>query len=70
VPWLESDGKPFPADNHIAFTHWSKGGKDVAVQDTGKQVGVWQYCSAPSGEALEDFMLKYPYLDSPEPNAA
>ncbi len=31
------------------------------------QVGVWQYCSEVSGEALNDFMLDYPYLDSPEP---
>jgi hypothetical protein len=23
VPWLESDGKAFPKDQHIAFTHWS-----------------------------------------------
>jgi hypothetical protein len=35
----------------------------------GEQVGVWQYCSAPSGAALETFMKDYPYLDSPEPDA-
>jgi hypothetical protein len=68
VPWLESDGQAFPDDQHIAFTHWSIGGAD---QDPagGGQVGVWQYCSAVSGEALNDFMLKYPYMDSPEPNS-
>jgi hypothetical protein len=68
VPWLEEDGKSFPDGQHIAFTHWSIGGAD---QDpaSAKQVGVWQYCSAVSGEALNDFMLKYPYLDSPEPAA-
>jgi hypothetical protein len=68
VPWLESDGKSFPDGKHIAFTHWSIGG---AGQDasSAKQVGVWQFCSAVSGEALNDFMLKYPYLDSPEPQA-
>jgi hypothetical protein len=68
VPWLESDGKAFPDDQHIAFTHWSIGGSDQDVS-TAKQVGVWQYCSGVSGAALNDFMLKYPYLDSPEPNA-
>jgi hypothetical protein len=68
VPWLESDGKAFPDDQHIAFTHWSIGGSDQDVS-TAKQVGVWQYCSAVSGAALNDFMLEYPYLDSPEPNA-
>jgi hypothetical protein len=67
VPWLQSDGKPFPDGQHLAFTHWSIGGAD---QDPGgdKQVGVWQYCSAVSGEALNTFMLDYPYMDSPEPN--
>ncbi len=67
VPWLESDGEPFPDDQHIALTHWSVGGVGEAA--TGEQVGVWQYCSAPSGEALEQFMRDYPYLDSPEPDA-
>jgi hypothetical protein len=69
VPWLESDGKAFPKDQHIAFTHWSIGGAD---KDPGgdSQVGVWQYCSAVSGDALNSFMIKYPYLDSPEPGGA
>ena len=49
------------------MTHWSVGGEDAGE---GAQVGVWQYCSEVSGEALEDFMLEYPYTDSPEPNAA
>jgi hypothetical protein len=70
VPWLESDGKAFPDGKHIAFTHWSAGGADVAASgDTSKQVGVWQFCSAVSGEALSQFMIDYPYMDSPEPGA-
>jgi hypothetical protein len=32
-------------------------------------VGVFQYCSKPSGAALKTFMLDYPYTDSPEPDA-
>ena len=67
VPWTSEDGKPFPDDQHIAFTHWSKGGKDTSAEDTDKAVGVWQYCSEVSGKGLNDFMTKYPYLDSPEP---
>ena len=66
VPWLESDGEPFPDDQHVAMTHWSLGGEDA---QEGSQVGVWQYCSDVSGAALEDFMIKYPYTDSPEPSA-
>jgi hypothetical protein len=70
VPWLSTDenGKKFPDGQHIAITHWSAGG--TGDKATGKPVGVWQYCSAVSGEALKTFMLDYPYLDSPEPSAA
>jgi hypothetical protein len=67
VPWTQEDGPAFPKGQHIAYTHWSVGGAEAG--STGKQVGVWQYCSEPSGEALETFMLDYPYMDSPEPNA-
>ncbi|MBA3781568.1 MAG: DUF3105 domain-containing protein [Nocardioides sp.] len=66
VPWTKADGDAFPDDAHIAFTHWSAGGEGET--DPAKQKGIFQYCSAPSGEALEKFMLDYPYLDSPEPS--
>ena len=60
------DGDAFPDGQHIAFTHWSVGGDG---DPSGEQSGVWQYCSEPSGEALEQFMKDYPYTDSPEPDA-
>ncbi|MFC6154460.1 DUF3105 domain-containing protein [Nocardioides yefusunii] len=66
VPWTKADGEAFPKDQHVAFTHWSKGGQDNTDIKT---VGVWQYCSEPSGAALEKFMKDYPYMDSPEPEA-
>jgi len=66
VPWTSEDGDPFPDDQHIAMTHWSIGGDG---DPSGEQTGVWQYCSEPSGEALEQFMNDYPYTDSPEPDA-
>ncbi len=65
VPWTSEDGAAFPGDQHVALTHWSIGG--ATETDPEKQVGAFQYCSAPSGAALEEFMEKYPYLDSPEP---
>ncbi|MCW2835532.1 MAG: hypothetical protein JWN68_3485 [Nocardioides sp.] len=68
APWTSEDGEPFPGGEHVALTHWSVGGAGETAPD--KQVGVFQYCSAPSGAALDDFMKKYPYLDSPEPGAA
>jgi hypothetical protein len=58
VPWTDEDGEDFPDGQHIAFTHWT----------AEPQEGVWQYCSEPSGEALQDFMKKYPFTNSPEPN--
>ena len=67
VPWTSEDGKEFPDGQHVALTHWSVGG--AGTTDPEKQVGVWQYCEAPSGAALEKFMVDYPYMDSPEPNA-
>jgi hypothetical protein len=65
VPWTSEDGDPFPSGQHVAMTHWSVGG--VEAGEGGEQVGVFQYCAAPSGEALEEFMEQYPYMDSPEP---
>jgi uncharacterized protein DUF3105 len=70
APWTSDDEKEsgkFPDGQHIAITHWSAGG--AGETDTAKQKGVWQYCSEFSGEALDDFMIEYPYLDSPEPDA-
>jgi len=66
APWTSEDEKEsgkFPDGQHIAFSHWSMGEGDGA-----EQVGVFQYCSEPSGAALEKFMLDYPYTDSPEPD--
>lgn len=67
APWLSTDGDPFPDGQDIALTHWSVGGVGEDAKD--KQMGIWQYCSAPSGAALEAFMTAYPYMDSPEPGA-
>lgn len=67
APWTEDDGPDFPEGQRVAFTHWSVGG--TGPDATGEQVGAWQYCSTPSGEALESFMDTYPYTDSPEPDA-
>jgi hypothetical protein len=64
APWTADDekehGGKFPEGQNIALTHW-KGGDEPQ--------GIWQYCSEPSGAALEQFMKDYPYTDSPEPDA-
>ncbi|WP_299051123.1 DUF3105 domain-containing protein [uncultured Nocardioides sp.] len=73
VPWTSEDGDPFPDGQHIAMTRWSAGNNPTAVEDgiieEGAQTGIWQYCSEPSGAALDSFMTEFPYTDSPEPNA-
>jgi hypothetical protein len=65
APWTEEDGPPFPDGAHIALTHWSLGDSE----DPDKTAGVWKYCDKPSGEVVAEFVEKYPYTDSPEPNA-
>ena len=65
APWTEKDGKAFPDGAHVALTHWSLGEKP----EDNKQEGVWQYCAAPSGEVVAQFVKDYPYSDSPEPGA-
>jgi len=67
VPWTKDDGKAFPSGQHVALTHWAS--KSEEKDDKNKdQVGVWQYCSEVSGAALKQFMLDYPYTNSPEPD--
>ena len=50
-----------------ASTSPSRTGRPAATARPTGSRGIWQYCSEPSGEALEDFMKDYPYTDSPEP---
>jgi hypothetical protein len=66
APWTEDDGDPFPDDASVALTHWSMGGTHGNPEG---QVGVWQYCTDVSGEAVDRFVADYPYTDSPEPGA-
>ena len=66
APWTAEDGAPFPEGTHLALTHWSVGGDANA---SGDHQGIWQYCEAPSGEVVRDFVAEYPRTDSPEPNA-
>ncbi|ROR91547.1 DUF3105 domain-containing protein [Nocardioides aurantiacus] len=60
APWTAEDGGGFPEGKHVALTHWT-GPED--------QLGVTQYCGAPSGAVLGKFMKTYPATSAPEPNA-
>ncbi len=48
----------FPAGKQIGISHW------------GKDNGYRRLCGSVSGEVIKSFVEKYPYTDSPEPNAA
>lgn len=70
APWKADDvaeSGAFPEGSHVAISHWSIGGAEAV--NLSQQAGVVQYCSEPSGAALESFMETYPYADSPEPMA-
>jgi uncharacterized protein DUF3105 len=63
APFKESEGKPWPDGKNVAFSHWSG---NTAGQTTA--FGHRQFCSSVSGEALQQFMDKYPASDAQEPN--
>ncbi|KWX02352.1 putative membrane protein [Carbonactinospora thermoautotrophica] len=48
----------FPAGKHVAMSRWTS------------KNGVRQLCGKVSGEAIAEFMKKYPQADAPEPNGA
>lgn len=62
APWTKADGAAFPAGKHLAITHWT-GGKEK------DQRGVWEFCGAPSGKAVQKFLKAYPASNAVEPLA-
>lgn len=66
APWNDADGAGFPAGRNVVLAHWYA--DPSAPADIAKQNGIRQACSVVSGAAVKDFMAKYPYTDSPEPN--
>ena len=68
APWAESDGGPFPDGRNIVLTRWTVDPNDPS--DPTMQFGVRQACEQVSGQAIKDFMAKYPVQNSPEANGA
>ncbi len=71
APWTEEDGqgRPIPDGKHIALTHWSIHQPEYDESVFSEQPASWGeslYCDTFSGEALDDFMKRFPYDDSPE----
>jgi hypothetical protein len=63
APFTESDGKPWPEGKTVAFSHWSGNAAGATTA-----FGHRQFCGSVSGEALQQFMDKYPAADAQEPN--
>ena len=68
APWSDADGGPFPEGKNVVLAHWTADPEDTS--DSPQQLGVRQTCAQVSGQAIKDFMARYPYTSAPEPNAA
>ncbi|MEU8225988.1 DUF3105 domain-containing protein [Kribbella sp. NPDC048915] len=62
APFRPDEGAPWPDGKKLAFAHWS--GPDSSQKSFGHR----QFCGSVSGEALKQFMEKYPATDAQEPN--
>jgi hypothetical protein len=62
APFKQDEGKAWPEGKNLAFAHWSAPGADQ------KSFAHRQFCGSVSGEALKQFMEKYPAADAQEPN--
>ncbi|MEU4393430.1 DUF3105 domain-containing protein [Kribbella sp. NPDC023855] len=63
APFRSGDGAAWPAGKNIAFSHWSGN-----TQGQTTAFGHRQFCGSVSGEALKQFIEKYPATDAQEPN--
>ncbi len=68
APWDAADGSAFPEGKNVVLARWTADPNNPS--DTATQRGVEQACGAVSGQAIADFMAKYPAASSPEPNGA
>jgi len=71
APWKTGDqpgddGGSFPEGTRFIMVRWVANPDDPG--NTAEQYGVRQACGELSGEALEQFMVRYPQPSSPEPN--
>ena len=67
APYSAADGA-FPDSKNVVLARWTA--NPASPSDQTQQKGVRQSCTRVSGQAIADFMAKYPYSSAPEPNAA
>jgi len=68
APWTDADGAGFPEGKNVVLTRWYADPSNPSEQSL--QKGVRQPCGSVSGEAIQQFMTKYPSTSAPEPNGA
>ncbi len=68
APWSDADGAGFPEGKNVVLTRWYADPSNPSNQAA--QKGTRQSCASVSGEAIKDFMAKYPSTSAPEPNGA
>lgn len=66
APWESTDGGSFPEGKNVIMTRWYANPANPA--DTSAQRGVREACGEVSGQAIKEFMAKYPATSAPEPN--
>jgi len=67
APYSSADGT-FPEGKDMVLARWTANPQNPGDQT--QQKGVRQSCTKVSGQAIADFMAKYPVASSPEPNGA
>jgi hypothetical protein len=67
APYTTADGA-FPEGKDVVLARWTASPDNPGDQT--QQKGVRQSCTKVSGQAISDFMAKYPVASSPEPNGA
>lgn len=68
APWTDADGAGFPDGKNVVLARWTADPQNPG--DAASQKGVRQACGAVSGAAVQEFMVKYPEANAPEPNGA
>ncbi len=68
APWSDSDGAGFPDGKNVVLTRWYADPSNPGEQSL--QKGARQACASVSGQAIQEFMAKYPATSAPEPNGA
>ncbi|GAA3607405.1 DUF3105 domain-containing protein [Microlunatus ginsengisoli] len=68
APWSDSDGAGFPDGKNVVLTRWYADPSNPGEQSL--QKGTRQACASVSGQAIQEFMAKYPATSAPEPNGA